>query len=230
MNNRIVRAISDASAELGHLSSALLLLDTCLAVGKDKVAEVQRDVGRELPVFEAISRQGMAPADIRRRLSEIVADIGEYIEEVDTLVVTAIEVELLDQIAFQYPELNIRVVAHDRQADRRRVESNFDATVSTIDGADFQDFAHPLSSALLVPGFDVNQGAVLSTYPTASRILGEDTRYLFSDIIGVDLLGNGFHFYPHGLVEVSLQHFTQILHVPVSGNCQPDIFCDAVMT
>lgn len=230
MNNRIVRAIVDASAELGHLSSALLLLDTCLAVGKDKVAEVQHDVGYDLPVFEAISRQGMAPSDIRRRISEIVADIDEYLDDVDTLVVTAIEVELLDQIAIQYPEITIRVVAHDRQADRRRVESNFDANFSTIDGSEFQDFAHPVRSALLVPGFDVNQGTVISTYPTASRILGEDTRYLFSDIIGVDLLGNGFHFYHYGLVEVSLQHFTQILHVPVSGNSQPDIYYDEVMT
>ena len=229
MNSRIIRAIEDAGAELGHLSSALLLLDTCLAVGKDKVAEMQHDVGRHLPIFDAISRQGLAPSDIRRRINEIVADVGECLEDVDTLVVTAIEAELLDQLAVQYPEIRIRVVVHDRQADQPRVESNYDANVSTIDQSEFQDFAHPVRSALLVPGFDVNQGTVFSTYPTASRILGEDTRHLFADIIGADLLGNGFHFYPHGLVEVSLHHFTQILHVPVCGNSQPDIYYDEVM-
>jgi|GEM_PF-6353742 len=218
MSNRIVRAIVDASAELGFLSSALLLLETSLGVGKHKVVELQRDVGRALPVFDAISRLGMAPSDIRRWLNEIVTDLSDCLEEVDTLVVTAVEVELLDQLAAQYPNINIAVVSHDPKADRRRIESNFDSNISTIDISEFQKFAHPVRSALLVPGFDITQGNFFSTYPTSSRILGEDTRHLFSDIIAIDLLGNGFHFYPHGLVEVSFHHFTKILHLPVYGN------------
>lgn len=223
MTSRIVRAVKDSSTELGYLSSALLLLDAGLAEGKEKVIELQREVGRDLPIFEAISRQGMSPKDIRRRIGDIVADLADPFEGIDTLVVSAIEVELLDEIAAQYPEMKIFVVVHDPQADRRRVESNFNDNVSTIDASKFQDYAHPVRSALLVPGFDVNQGTVLSTYRTASRILGEDTRNMFADIVGLDLLGNGFHFYAHDLVEVSLHHFTQILHVPVCGNSQPEL-------
>lgn len=218
MNSRITRAMLDASAELGLFSSALLLLETCLEIGKDTVIEVQQEVGRDFPVFDAICRQGMTPSDIRRRVAAIAADVGDCLEDVKTLVVTSVEIELLDQLAMQYPDLAIRVVVHDGRADRARIESNFAARVTTIDMSRFQDYAHPVESALLVPGYDVTRGRIISTFPTASRILGEDTQYLFSEIIAVDLLGNGLHFFPRGLVELALDHFTQILHIPVYGN------------
>lgn len=222
MARRIVQAVKDSSAELGHLSSALLLLDAGLAESKEKLIQLRREVGNALPIFEAICRQGMSSKVIRRRIGDMVEDLADTLEGVDTLVITGVEVAVIDEVSVQYPEIQLLVVTHDRKADRRRVESNFSASVSLIDASDFQSYAHPVRSALLVPGFDVNQGAVFSTYWTASRILGEDTRNLFSEIVGFDLLGNRLHFYTHDLVEVSLRHFTQILHVPVFGNSQPE--------
>jgi len=216
--NSIVRATDASSAELGLFSSALLLLRTCSAAGSEVIEDLVRRCGRDLPIFDALARRCISHTGAADILDDIVEGVGEYlVDGITDVVCTAMEAELLDRLVQHFPDHRFAVVSHDPTADKKRMAGNYEGNVKFIESHNIDANASPVASVLLVPVFDAGTGTYLTTYPNALRILGSDTATKFAEIIAVDLLGSQFHYRPSGMVRVSAQQFTQIVHVPVMG-------------
>ena len=136
MNDPVKRVIDDLSAELGQLSSALFLFGQCEEEGDEIALKLAQEIGRNLPVFHALVHSGLSPDTLRQQLKTQVTNLGGLLEGVDTVVVTSLEADLLDEIACQFPALRIRAVCHDQAADRRRIESNYSASDFQVIDAD----------------------------------------------------------------------------------------------
>ena len=217
MTNRNVRAIIDASAELGHFGAALHLFSVAHSNDKNLIPKFMKAFGSELPLFEAIAQLGLPPSALLRHLNQTVNELDSLLEGVKTVVVAAIESDLLDQIAATYPDKKILAVIHQPGCDRIRIESNFDGDFETIQVSEFADYADPLRSVLLIPGFQL-ESTMFTTYPSACRILGEDTKNMFADIVAIDLMGTQLQYYCHQFAAVSNAHFSEIIHLPMIGN------------
>ncbi len=216
--NAVIRASIASSAELGVFSSALLLLRTCRMFGSDVLHRAVCDYGRRLPLFEALARPGIHPDRIVQWLGDLTEELNEYATDgIETLVCTAMEAVFVDQLARQYPDHGLVVLQHDPCAVADRVIANYDANFRLIKLHEIDKVADPLKSLLIVPVFDAGTSPLITTYPNVNRILSDDTATKFAEVVAVDLLGVGFHYYPADMAQVTVDRFTSVVHLPITG-------------
>ncbi len=216
--NSIIRATITSSAELGQFSCALLLLRTCSTFGSGFAEKTLREYGKELPLFNALARLGIHPNRVVKWLADISNELDAYITEtVDNIICTAMEAEFIDILTCQYRCRNFYVMRHDSNADKDRITTNYSSNFHIIDVNDIDAVADPIKSLLVVPVFDAVTDSFTMSYPNVNRIISDDTKVKFSDVVAVDLLGCPFHYYPSDLVQVSLSRFTGIVCLPITG-------------
>jgi hypothetical protein len=216
--NTVIRASIASSAELGIFSSALLLLRICRMLGPEVLHRAVCDYGKKLPLFDALARRGIHPDRIIQWLGDLIVELDEYTTDgIDTLVCTSMEAVFFDQLARHYPCHRLVVVQNDPGTATERVTANYNANFQLIKLHEIDSVADPLKSLLIVPVFDAGTSPLITAHPNVNRILGDDTTAKFTEVIAVDLLGCGFHYYPSNMVQVTVNRFTGIVHLPITG-------------
>lgn len=201
------QSFSVAAGELGMCCAAWLFVgEVATRGGEQQVRTLRDELGRSYPVLDAVAERWLSGA----RSSEIDARaLDAPLQGITGVVVVGLEAFFLDALVARRPSTRFALLTHGPfDADWERVLSNYGGRVEAVDLDRFQRWGGP-TSALLTFAYGIH-GSATHVLPTWLRVIGEDVRAQFRNLIAWDVLRAPMFVYPRWLVKLETAGFTEL--------------------